>query len=133
MRNEYFKQMICISESNPDIFQEKMNHALYGKTNPIINMDQTMPFTAYIYYDVNKTVPEDLLELFEILDGNKHHCEECPHFEKDPDKRKKWHICGYYHKQTRIDSRACEQFYRERRAEIKELQKDYNLIPNIVE
>lgn len=132
MRNDYFKQMICISENTAIVFQDKMNHALYGKTNPTIIMDQTRPFTAYIYYDINKTIPEDLLELFELLDGGIHTCRECPYFEQDQDKRKKWHVCNYYHKQTRLDSRACEQFYRNRRSEIKELEKEYNLIPDIV-
>ena len=133
MRGEHIKQCACISETDPQLFQEHMNGVLSRVINPEIIMDRCKPFTAYIFYKVRKDVPETVLELLELLDGEHHTCEECPHFIRSTDKRRKWHTCGKGGTRTKADSRACEEFYREKRAERDRLIQEYEQIPYTIE
>lgn len=133
MRNDHIKQCACISETDPQIFQEHMNGILSRITNPEIIMDRCKPFTAYVYYSVSKDTPETLLELLELLEGGTHNCGECPYLIRSKDKRKKWHTCGKTGTPTREDSRACEEFYREKRAEREKLIHEYEQIPYTIE
>lgn len=113
MRDMRCKQIACISETNAQSFETKMNAILTGISNPSITFDPSKPFTAYVLYSVKKEMPETLLELLELLDGNQHRrCEECPYFERSTDLRRKWHKCNYDDTKTRADSAACEQYYR---------------------
>ena len=133
MRKDYFKQCACISETDPQVFQEHMNGILGRITNPEIIMDRCKPFTAYIYYKVSKDAPETLLELLEMLEGKSYTCGDCPHFQRDTDKRKSWHTCRLRGDKTREDSRACEELYRMKRAERDKLIQEYEQIPYTIE
>lgn len=134
MRGEVFKQCACIAETDPHLFQEKINAILSKVSNPEIVLDRTQPFTCYVFYRIRKDVPESLLELLEMLDGHNHYCEECPHFVRSTDKRVKWHTCGLKGERTRADSRACEEFYRMKREEQQQLINEYeNTIPYQIE
>ena len=111
MRTERIKQIICISETNAEIFEKKMNDALSHLVDPEIRIDANRSFTAYIFYQVKRDVPEDILELFELVEGEHHHCKECPHYIAPTDKRRKWGSCAITSGQVRGDGSACEHYY----------------------
>lgn len=133
MRNEHYKQIACISETDPQIFEQKINGILAGLINPEIILDRTQPFTAYVIYRIKKQVPEDLLELLEMIDGQHRTCRECPYFQKSTDKRRKLHTCTLTGKSTREDSRACEEYYRAKAEEHKTILEEYRNLPYTIE
>lgn len=133
MKVERYKQIIAICESNAEDFQDKMNDALAGISDPEVVFDSNRSFTAYITYRVRKNVPEDVLELLEMINGEPHYCEECPHFEREKDKRKKWTLCRLKREQTRPDSRACEHYYLWRMKQIEQAALQYKEKPFMIE
>lgn len=136
MRTAHYKQSICISETNAELFQEKINAALAQIPDPEIVFDRSQPMTAYIFYTVGKNQPETLLELLEMTDektGGRATCEICRHFEKSKDRRKKWGICRKDGEQTRIDSRACEIYYFELRNISADIIEEFRRIPFLID
>lgn len=112
MRGEYQTQMICISETSGQLFELKMNEALKSLVNPDIRLDQTRPFTAYIFYQVQHDIPESIIEAIELIEGSKHYCDECPACEIPEDKRKKWYFCLHHKKKIHNGQTACIDFYK---------------------
>lgn len=110
MRADKVKQIVVVCDPDPERFEARMNEALAGLTDPEVHLYENMPFTATIIYTVRRNMPEDVLELFEMVEGN-HTCAECPHLVRPDDKRKKWCTCSVKSTRTRSDSRACEYFY----------------------
>lgn len=133
MRQDKYKQAIVIAEKDAASFERKLNEALNRVTNPEIQIDNNLPFTAYILYSVCRDVPESVLELFELLDGCSHSCIECPHFVEPTDKRCKWGSCTLRIEKTRGESRACEHFYVWRLKEIEQAEKLYKELPFTIE
>lgn len=129
MKSEKYKQVIAICEQDAATFEERMNDSLARVLDPEIVFDHTRPFTAYITYSVSKNMPEDLLELFEMLDGEHHYCEECPYFTASTDKRKKWGSCNMSATKTRLDSRACERFYMWRIKKLEQAKEEFEQLP----
>ncbi len=129
MREDKYKQLVCIAETEPQIFQDKVNGALATKKNPEIILDRTRPFTVYILYTVTKESPETPLEAIEYFTQQKLTCGECPYLDKSPDKRKVRHTCRIRGYKTRLDSPACEECYRAKRKEWKALQQLIETIP----
>lgn len=130
MRQDKVKQVICIAGSNEEDFQNRMNEALSHLSNPEIKFFPEMPYYAVIVYTVKRDMPEDALELLEMVEGRTYRCEACPHFGKESnDKRLKWGYCALTCKPTRIDSRACEQFYVYRYKLLSDLKEKYLDIP----
>ena len=117
MRNDKLKQCACISEQSADAFQDAANAILAQLPNPEIIVDQTKPFTMYIFYTVRRDTPEDILELLEMLDadGGHAHCQDCPAFIPDTDRRKKSGRCQLRADIVGRDNRACEFYYMKRR------------------
>lgn len=135
MRSERYKQVACISETNAHAFEQKTNAILAGIINPEIILDKVKPFTAYIFYNIRKDVPETVLELLEMLDtdGGRATCEKCPHFVRSTDRRRKWHTCDHDGQPTRADSRACEVYYMEKHKLYTEAIEQYKNIPYEIE
>ena len=133
MRSERYKQVFVIREDNAEAFQDKLNDVLDRVADPEIIFDNNRSFTCYVTYKVRKDVPEDLIELFELLDGERHYCEECPHFVKSKDNRRKWGSYSLKAMKTRLYSKACEHFYVWRMKHLEELQKQYREIPFQIE
>lgn len=129
MRTDRVKQVICISAGNAEDFQDQMNEALCQLSDPDITFFKDMPFYAVISYVVKRDMPENVLELFEMVEGNSYTCEACPHFGRSDDKRKKWGYCTLSSMPTRIDSRACERFYVYRYKVLAEAKDQYLQIP----
>lgn len=135
MRGEKLKQIEVIAEQTAQAFQDKTNAALMRHINAEIVFDKNVPFTAYILYEIQKGVPETLLEVFELLDenGGNAHCKDCPHFRRSTDGRKKWHTCGLTGDRKHEDSRACEEYYRDKRREAAQLAEELEAIPYKIE
>lgn len=133
MRSDKIKQVITVSENNAADFQLRMNEALSNLSNPEIVFDPNRSFTAVIIYSVLRDVPEDLLELLELMDGDSHCCGECPHYIKSEDKRRKYGSCSRKADRTRADSRACELYYIERRRELQPVIEEYKQLPFVAE
>lgn len=117
MRSTKFKQCACISETSADAFQDAVNALLAQLPNPEIIVDQTQPFTMYIFYNVRRDTPENALELLEMFDsdGGNAHCRDCPAFVPDSDRRRKSGKCVFRDDKVRRDLRACEFYYMKRR------------------
>ena len=133
MRQDKIRQVICISENNAADFEERMNESLRHLSDPEIKLYDNSPYTAVILYKVTRNIPEDILELFELVEGQRHNCIECPHFVKSDDKRKKWGSCALNAQPTRMDSRACEDYYLFRYKVLSEASKKYAELPFTVE
>lgn len=129
MKQDKVKQVICIYADNPDDFQEKMNESLSHLSNPEITFFKDMPFYAIITYTVKRDMPEDMLELLEMIEGQSYTCEACPHFVRPEDKRKKWGSCSSSCQPTKADSRACETFYVHRYKILSDAKERYLEIP----
>ena len=135
MRTARFKQVACISEPNAAAFQDRANEILAQASDPEIVFDQTLPFTAYIFFNVRRDQPDTVLELLEMLDADGGHavCEDCPAFIRSKDKRKKWGSCRRKVTKTKCDSRACELYYLERRREAAAIAAEFDQIPYAIE
>lgn len=129
MKTDRVKQVICIAANNPMEFQDRMNESLRFLSDPEITFFKDMPYYAVISYVVKRDMPENVLELFEMVEGKHYTCEACPHFGKSDDKRKKWGYCTLSSEPTRIDSRACERFYVYRYRVLAEAKEEYLQIP----
>lgn len=135
MRTARFKQVACISEPNAAAFQDRANEILAQASDPEIVFDQTLPFTAYIFFNVRRDQPDTVLELFEMLDadGGNAVCEDCPAFIRSKDKRKKWGSCRRKVTKTKCDSRACELYYLELRREAAAIAEEFEQLPYQIE
>lgn len=129
MKQDRVKQIICISEDNAADFEERMNDALSNLSDPEIHMYENNPFTAVIVYFVKRNIPEDLLELFELVEGESFSCLDCPHYVRPTDKRRKWGECSIMLKPTRADSRACEKYYAFRYKMLSEAKERFLELP----
>lgn len=132
MRQDKIQQIVVINEPDPALFEEKMNEALSHIADPEIKIFD-VPYTAVITYSVSRSVPEDVLELLEMVDGEYHQCSECPYFVVPTDKRKKWSKCSLTAQKTRGDCRACEHFYLLRYRMLTEAAEAYKEIPYTAE
>lgn len=133
MRTDKVKQVICIAETSAEAFEDKMNEALSGLSDPEILFDANRSFTATIIYNVRRDVPEDVLELFEMIDGNNRRCCDCPHYVVPTDKRRKWGTCSTSAQRVRPEGRACEKYYLMRYQVLKEASDTYKAIPYVLE
>ncbi len=131
MKEQKYKRIAVIDANSAEVFEARMNELLLSIVNPEIVMDRNRPFLAYVFYDISKNFPECALELLEMLDpeGGQAVCGDCPHFMKSDDKRMKRGLCASSHERVRIDLRACERYYIERRRENAQLVKEFQQIP----
>lgn len=133
MKQDKVKQIICITEPDPAVFETKMNDALSNLANPDVHIFESMPFTAIITYTVSRDMPESILELFEMVDGEHHTCSGCPHYVAPEDGRRKWGSCSATLTKARGDSRACEHYYLYRYKALTEARDKYLELPFTVE
>lgn len=112
MRGDYQTQMYCVSETNAEMFELKMNEILKGIKNPDIRMDPARSYTAYIFYQIQYDIPETITEALEMVEGSRHYCGECPGCLFSDDKRKKWQFCQVHNKKVHEDSPVCIEFYK---------------------
>lgn len=135
MKTARFKQCFCIAENDAAAFQDKLNSVLAQAADPEVFLDQSRPFTAYVFYHVKKDMPETVLELLRMLDDEHGNaiCADCPQFEKSPDKRRKWGKCKKKSEPVKCDAAACELFFlAQRKAQIK-IAEEFDSIPYMIE
>ena len=134
MRTTQFKQCVCISEANAAAFQDAANAILAQLPNPEIIVDRTKPFTMYIFYNVQRDTPEDVLELLEMLDadGGHAHCIDCPAFVPDPDRRRKRGRCQLRAGEYFRDLPACEFYYMKRRNSDTRIVDELAQVPYLI-
>ena len=133
MRTDKVKQVICIAETSAEAFELKMNEALSGLSDPEILFDTNRSFTAVIIYHVRRDVPEDIVELFEMIEGNNRRCYDCPHYVAPTDKRKKWGTCSTSAQRVRPEGRACEKYYLIQYKALTEAADQYKSTPYVLE
>ena len=134
MKHTKFKQCACISEASAGAFQDAANAILAQLPNPEIIVDQTKPFTMYIFYNVQRDTPEDFLELLEMLDKDGHaYCIDCPAFVPDPDKRRKRGHCKLKTIEVFRDLPACEFYYMKRRDGKTRIVDELAQVPYLIE
>lgn len=133
MKTNKLKRIIVISEMDAVTFEDRMNEALIGLVDPEIRIDTNKSFTAYIIYTVSRNVPEDILELFEMVDNQRHCCKDCPHYVEPTDKRRKWGTCSVDAQSVRPEGRACEKYYLLRYKVLSEASDKYKELPFTLE
>ena len=109
------QQIKVITAANGADFERKYNAAAeeLAKYGPEVKLKAGDGFCAYFMYNVNICQPETLEDNFSIH-GNVCHCSDCPFCEIGTDARRKWFPCRYAScGETRLDSEACEVFYKE--------------------
>ena len=111
MRNDKLKQIIVIAETDPAVFEQRMNEELCKLKDPEIKLYEGNSFRAVITYTVYRNTPESILELFEMTSGENGMCYACPYFAKPTDKRMKWGRCELLDEKKKMTSRACEHYY----------------------
>ena len=90
-------------------FGEKMHYALQGLDDPEIIYPPGFQLTAYISWTTEKTIYTSSFERAKYECGVKCFCGDCPHFVRNPDRRRKIHNCGRSGEEKRSDSPACQQ------------------------
>lgn len=116
MRGDFQTQMYCVSETNGELFELRMNEILKSIKNPDIRLDPVRSFTAYIFYQIQYDIPETITEAIELVEGEKHHCIECPACVLSKDKRMRNHFCQVKGKKVHEDSPVCINYYKLRDA-----------------
>lgn len=134
MKNTKFKQCVCISEANAGAFQDATNSVLAQLPDPEIIVDQTRPFTIYIFYNVQRDTPETVLEALEMLDPDgMARCKDCPAFIPDADRRKKRGRCQLRDGEFFQKQPACEFYYLKRRDGNRSIVEEIKQIPYTIE
>lgn len=111
MKFKSINQMTCIQAADAETFEARVNEVLFRVTFPKIELDKNVPFTAYIWYRIEKEIPETLEECYQVH-GAGRKCGDCVHFKPVKDKRRKWHPCEYAsYKKTQIEADACDRYY----------------------
>ena len=114
MYYEHGEQVSIITGVSADDFQTKVNSELkrlkrLGAKYKMEMSPQT-GFIAYFVYETKQAVPETIADEFE-LDGEKHHCIECPYFIRPTDGRIKYTKCSLTEKRTTSSRGCCDAFY----------------------
>ena len=134
MKHTTLKQCACISEQSAAAFQDAANALLAQLPDPEIILDQTRPFTMYVFYNVKRDTPEDFLELLEMLDKDGGaRCADCPAFIPDADKRRKRGRCKLKAGELWRDLPACEFYYMKRRDGKTRIVDELAQVPYLIE
>lgn len=107
------QRCIAIRESDPEDFEMRYVKALDGVRNPDIFKDyRDGYFIAIATWKEEVEEVETVRDEFN-LEGIRYLCGDCPYLERDDDRRRKRYPCKYAEYGTaRIDSEACELFYK---------------------
>ncbi len=101
-----------IDEDNALAFERELNKALLETDADIskIHYSESNRFYAIVYSTTTVSVAENEDEEIIIKHGE-HHCPDCPFFEKNKDRRTKWHICTKEKKPVTENHDACMAYY----------------------
>lgn len=110
MRQTRQKRVHAIQTANADEFNRVINAELEKHENANITFLTSVPFTAYVEYEITTETPETLTEAYELR-GDARACQECPYFVRTKDRRYKWHFCVQKQKRVTECQNACEAYY----------------------
>ena len=110
MRQTRQKRVHAIQTATADEFNRVINAELEKHENANITFLTSVPFTAYVEYEITTETPETLTEAYELR-GDARACQECPYFVRTKDKRYKWHFCAQKQKKVTECQGACEAYY----------------------
>lgn len=112
MKEITLTQIMVITESDPAIFQDKVNEALQLhqdiKALEYKNSDPGIYSAILTYYD-HREEPETTADIYAAA-GKRYICNDCPHLELDPDRRSVTHYCSLHRDRVRLKNCACEDF-----------------------
>lgn len=111
MRTETITQTTIIQETTAELFETKMNDALKDVANPKIKFMDSVPFCAYITYEIKQEKAETLEDEYVKKMGTHACCGECPYLNKSEDRRIKFHTCKYNEFAIKVTTPACELYY----------------------
>lgn len=112
MHHKTHRRVKVIHESTADRFEIQINKMLERFPRAEIRFNDTLGFCCYITYEYEEEIPEDVTDQFH-QQGIYYHCRNCPHMEPPQDGRFKWCSCDISPwGKTRMDSEACEYFYK---------------------
>lgn len=114
MNSKTITQLVIVRGDTAEEFQEKFNStmAALADQNPQFRFNPDLDFCAFVTYEETERTIETVADEYYAL-GLKFLCKNCPLHEEEKDKRKKNVKCKYAHLGfTKLDSNACETFYR---------------------
>ena len=114
MNNKTITQLVIVKGETAEEFQEKFNStmAALADQNPQFKFNPDLDFCAFVTYEEKEYAIGTVADEYHAL-GLKFLCKNCPLHEEENDKRKKRVTCKYAHLGfTKLDSEACETFYR---------------------
>lgn len=110
MKQTRQRRVTAIQTTTAEIFNRLINAELEQHENAQITFVTSIPFTAYVEYEITAETPETLAEAYEMK-GDARACNECPYFIRTKDKRFKWHFCAQKQKRVTEYQGACETYY----------------------
>ncbi len=110
MKTKKTKRVRVVDGADAAQFEERLNDVLGEIESPEITFDRNRPFLAYVTYTETVEIPTTIREAYEMR-GETHTCKECPYFEKQTDRRRKYSICDLGEHCT-AESDACDLFYK---------------------
>ena len=114
MNSKTITQLVIVKGETAEEFQEKFNSTMasLADQNPQFKFNPDLEFCAFVTYEETEYKAETVADEYHAL-GLKFLCKNCPLHEEEKDKRKKNVKCKYAHLGfTKLDSCACETFYR---------------------
>ena len=117
MRNETYPQIVAISATTAEEFEERFNEKVKSLAGlKIVGRDIDITgnsFSAVITYEVTEHIIDSVADEFH-LEGIRYLCRHCPHLDDPKDRRVKYCTCKYSETGTaHKEHEACEIFYRQ--------------------
>lgn len=122
------KNYKIVYADSADEFEKDLNAAVndLADYNPQVTIvgDRQKGFLAYLMYEEDHKVPENAADELEVR-GVCCTCSDCPHLKRTTDNTKVTFPCEFAHYGTaRMDSPACDHFYRDLIAAFKEMKEE---------
>ena len=111
MKQNLITQTVIIHEETASLFETKMNEALAKMSNPQIKFQDSVPFCAYITYQIEQKISETAEDEYVEKTGEHACCGDCPYIKLSEDKRVKFHTCKYNEYAIKVTTPACELYY----------------------
>lgn len=123
MKEKEIRQVRTIQAATPMEFDDLYNETARELGTSIVDVKDLDALTARFYYTTIAREQETTGDGFE-LHGACAHCGDCPYLEVKADARRKTFPCAYStYGETRIDCPACDVFYKDAIAKMREACK----------
>lgn len=123
MREKEVELVKTIHANSLEEFDKLYNSTVEELGVSITKVDDIDSLTSRFHYTVTKRQAEDFADVF-MQQNVSCHCSDCPFLQVTGDARRRWFPCRYStYGETKMDSPACEVFYREA---IKRMREEAN-------